>query len=87
MLDKIYLNKTNKKILDNQLILCAIYQCLDEFSQNPTSNSAESLQGLSEALDSSVEELKELLRLTAQESVGIDTEEVYAEKTENGFKL
>lgn len=87
MLDKIQLNKTNKKILDNQLILCAIYQYLDEFSKDPTSESAEGLQELWKALEKSAEDLRELLRLATQESVGIDSGEVQVEHTENGFKL
>ncbi|MFW6173329.1 MAG: hypothetical protein ACOC5T_06245 [Elusimicrobiota bacterium] len=87
MLDKIHLNKTNKKILDNQLILCAIYQFLDDFSKDPTSDSAEDLQELWRTLDESMEDLKESLRLAIQESVGIDSGEVQVEYTENGFKL
>ena len=81
------LNKTNQKILETQSRLTDIYRCINDFCKNPSPDSASELESLVESLEMSVEGLNILLKLAAQDAVGIDTCEHQVEETENGFKL
>jgi len=81
------MNKINKCVLDVNAALMDLYECVNDFAEDNSSENLEDVKTAAEILDNKFTHMKNTLQFKLGEIVGVEDDEVPAEPTENGNLL
>jgi len=87
MEEYIHFNKSNKKIIECHSSLADVYRNLSSFVESKSQDDLNKLVASLEGLENSVEVLKHSITMIVKEVAGVESDEVDAVETGNGYKL